>query len=253
MVTGQHHLPFEEYGFTVAVLIQLGTDRHLACRRGLGIAVFVHHAELQGRGGPQDLLGARGVLHAGELYHDARLALLLDDGLRDAELVHAIAQGGQVLLQGQLALFFHILGLDSEPERRVGPVVLPGRGQVGGFLGDDRLRFGTVVGIAEGHEDTAVLLARHGLVAHLVVAQERAEIGHEALLEHALGGLHVHLHEEMDPATEIEAQEHGLGADGAQPRRGRGGEVQGHHVIVAERARDDLLGFELALGVVEAY
>ena len=54
--------------------------------------VVVDHADLERRGAAEDVLGARGVLHARQLHDDAVGALLLDDRLGDAELVHAIAQ-----------------------------------------------------------------------------------------------------------------------------------------------------------------
>src|SRR5690606_2163926 len=67
----------------------------VACLVGIGIhdaAVF------QGGGGAEDALGLGGVLHARQLHHHAFGTLALDDRLGHAELVDAVAQGTDVLL-----------------------------------------------------------------------------------------------------------------------------------------------------------
>ena len=62
-------------------------------------ALVVDHADFERRGAAEDVLGLRRVLHAGQLHHDAVGALLLDHRLGDAELVDAVVQGGDVLLE----------------------------------------------------------------------------------------------------------------------------------------------------------
>jgi hypothetical protein len=50
-------------------------------------------------GAADDVLGLGGVLHAGQLHHHAVGALLLDHRLGHAELVDAVVQRGDVLLE----------------------------------------------------------------------------------------------------------------------------------------------------------
>jgi hypothetical protein len=50
-------------------------------------------------GAAQDVLGLGGVLHTGQLHHDAVQPLLLDHRLGHAQLVDAVVQGGDVLFQ----------------------------------------------------------------------------------------------------------------------------------------------------------
>ncbi len=69
------------------------------------VVFLVRQPEFQGGGGAEDFLGAGGVLHAGQLHHDAVAALLLDDRLGHAQFIDPVAQGGDVLLQGEVALF----------------------------------------------------------------------------------------------------------------------------------------------------
>ena len=57
----------------------------------------------------EDVLDLGGVLHAGQLHHDAVEALALHDGLGDAELVDAIAQRGDVGGDGEVAALAHLL------------------------------------------------------------------------------------------------------------------------------------------------
>jgi hypothetical protein len=76
------------------------------CGQRQRVGQFVDHADFQGGGAAEDVLGLGGVLHAGQLHHDAAGALLLDHRFGHAEFVDAIAQGGDVLLQGK---FLHLL------------------------------------------------------------------------------------------------------------------------------------------------
>ena len=66
---------------------------------GAASALLVDHAHLERRGAAEDVLRLGGVLHAGQLHHDAVGALLLDHRLGHAELVDAVVQRGDVLLQ----------------------------------------------------------------------------------------------------------------------------------------------------------
>ena len=80
--------------------------------------IVVDHADLERRGAAEDVLGARGVLHARQLHDDAVGALLLDDRLGDAELVDAVAQDRDVLLDGAVLDALLRLGLQARDEPR---------------------------------------------------------------------------------------------------------------------------------------
>src|SRR5438445_743796 len=80
----------------------------------------------EGGGAAQDLLGARDVLHAGELHHDAVGALLLDHRLGHAELVHALVQRADVLLHRRLLHALLHFGLERADEDEVLAVVALG-------------------------------------------------------------------------------------------------------------------------------
>ncbi len=60
--------------------------------------LIIHHAHFQRRGTAKDILGARRVLHTGQLHHHAIRALLLNHGLGHTQFIDAIAQSKQVLL-----------------------------------------------------------------------------------------------------------------------------------------------------------
>ena len=60
--------------------------------------IVVDHADLERRRAAEDVLRPRRVLHARKLHDDPVGALLLDDRLGDAELVDAVAQDRDVLL-----------------------------------------------------------------------------------------------------------------------------------------------------------
>src|SRR5947208_3252287 len=75
--------------------------------------LIVDHADFERRRTPENILGARGVLHARQLHDDAIAALLLNDRLRDAELVDAVAQNRDVLLDGAVLNALLCLGFES--------------------------------------------------------------------------------------------------------------------------------------------
>ena len=78
--------------------------------------LLVDHPDLERRGAAEDVLRARRVLHAGQLHDDALGALLLDDRLGDAELVDAVAQDLDVLLDGAVLDALLRLGLERADE-----------------------------------------------------------------------------------------------------------------------------------------
>ena len=90
VLAGEHDAALEEDRPAVAFVVELGRPGRAPGgeRRG---GFVVNHAELQRRGGPENLLRPGGVLDAGQLDDDPVLALLLDDRLGDAELVDPVA------------------------------------------------------------------------------------------------------------------------------------------------------------------
>ncbi len=70
------------------------------CATSYGITVGGVEAKLQRCDLAQDVLGLGGVLHARQLHIDAIEALALHDGLGNAQLIDAVAQGDEVLLDG---------------------------------------------------------------------------------------------------------------------------------------------------------
>ena len=100
-VSLEHHLATDQLRLAAALGVEIAAERDIAGDGLLERArIFVDHPDLEGRGTTEDVLGARGVLHARQLNDDAIDPLLLDDRLGDAQLVDAIAQDRDVLLDG---------------------------------------------------------------------------------------------------------------------------------------------------------
>ena len=119
-VAGQHHLALHQDLLAAALGEEVAAERHLTGKRRLERArVVVDHPDLERRGAAEDVLGARGVLHAGQLHDHAFAALLLDDRLGDAELVHAVAQDLDVLLDGAVLDLLLRLGLERRDEAQL--------------------------------------------------------------------------------------------------------------------------------------
>ena len=98
-VAGQHHLALDQelrpVAFGEEVVAQCGLT---ADRRFQRARIVVDHSYLERCLPAENVLGARGILHAGQLHDHAIRALLLDDRLGHAKLVDAVSQDGDVLL-----------------------------------------------------------------------------------------------------------------------------------------------------------
>ena len=90
--TGQQHLLFHHHGLAIAFQVFLGAKRHHATAHlgQTGITAVVDHADFKRRRAAQDVFGFGGVLHAGQLHHDAVQALLLNDRFGHTELVDPV-------------------------------------------------------------------------------------------------------------------------------------------------------------------
>src|SRR5262249_47231225 len=95
----QYDLALDEHGSAAAPGEEGAAERDPAREARFRRArVLVDHADLEAGRPAENVLRARGVLDAWQLDDDAIGALLLDDRLGDAELVDAIAQDRDVLL-----------------------------------------------------------------------------------------------------------------------------------------------------------
>ena len=213
------------------------------------VVLFVRQAEFQGGGGAEDFLGAGGVLHAGELHHDAVAALLLDDRLGHAQFVDPVAQGGNVLLQGEIALFldFRLAETQLQTERS-GWRLLQGRQVLAQRLG----RLVAFRLILEFHLDAAAGGAAHRDVLHFLGAQLDADLIHVAVLDLLDGGVHVHLHQEMHAAAQVEAEIHRIQAHRPQETGRRRSQIQGDDIVAAQLVLEDVGGLELDLRIGKA-
>ncbi len=131
-VAGEHHLPAHDQRLAAALGEEVAADRHAAGERAFeGARLVVDHADLERRRAAEDVLRARGVLHAGQLHDDALGALLLDDRLGHAQLVHAVAQDLDVLRDGAVLDALLRLGLEARDEPQVAGAAVGARGTRG--------------------------------------------------------------------------------------------------------------------------
>ncbi len=214
--------------------------------------VLVHHAEFQRRGGAQDFLGAGGVLHARQLHHDALLSLLLDHRLRHAELVDPVPEGGDVLLQGEVAHLPGRLLADGKRQRRraVGVPLL--HLEVGELSPDEIAALVPIGDFAESHHDAPLRAPGDGLVSNPFLSEQRADVAGVALLGLAQRAGHVHLHEEVDPAAKVQAEIHGQRPQGLEPLGRCRRQVQRDHVLSTQLVPELVLSFELLFRIVES-
>ena len=205
-VTGQQNLLSRRHVGHRAVSPSFGKDVHVDCAVGAH-RVLVHQPHFECRGAAEDLLRLRGILHARELHYHAVQALLLDHGLGDAQLVDAVVQRLDVLLERGFLDPLLSLGADRGDEAQLAARAGVGELQVGELLGDERARPVAGLGVAELNGD-AVAFARDPGMAHILVAQLRTDIPDIAVELLGERRAHVNLKQEMHPATQIEAEVH---------------------------------------------
>ena len=171
VVAGQYDLLFHHHGRTVALFEQLVAKGHRAAGLGgAGLGGFIDHADFQGRGAPQNVFGLGSVLHARQLHHDAVQALLLNHRLGHAQLVDAVVQRGDVLLERLLLHFAGRHRVDGGAEFELGAVGAEHRHQFGELLRDQRLRGIGRGAVAKAHLNR-LAIAADAAVAQVFLAQ----------------------------------------------------------------------------------
>ena len=240
----EHDDALEEDRPAVALAVELRGSRRASgreCRRGFG----VDHAELQGRGGPEDLLRPRRVLDTGQLDDDPVLPLLLDDRLGHTELVDAIAQRGDVLLNREaLDLALGRLA-ELNFEHRISDVDGRIDDQLGHPPAHEIVRPVTVACVVETNDQPPVRAHRDRPLAKFLLPQQRPEIPRVPLLRLSDRSREVHLHQEVHAAAQIETQIHRQRTQTGEPPRGRGREIERDDILAVDLFFDDAPGLEL--------
>ncbi|MCY1497592.1 hypothetical protein D9M68_315580 [compost metagenome] len=201
-------------------------------------------AELQVGGLAENPLGLGGVLHAGQLDHDAVGALALHQRLGHTQLVDAVADGGEVLLDRVFADFRQLGGRHAQAQDLHVVALGLGHLEIAEVPGDQRAGLVQLLLFGEAELDGAIL-HRQAAVAQALLAQGALHFALVDLQARIDGLVHVHFEQEVHATGQVQAELHRAGGQLAQPVRSGLGEVQGDHVVVAQRAADDVLGRQL--------
>ena len=256
-VAGEDNLLLDQQRRAAAFGVELGAERHVACQSGLqGTRAVVDHADFQGRGAAENVLGLGRILHAGQLNDDAVGALLLNYRLGDAEFVDPVVQGVDVLLDGELADAFQRFWFEAGDQTQIVALADFCQCQVVVAAGQDFLAGSTGFGITETDHDPFAVAADAG-VAHILVTQQAAQVGGGRVETFGDGTRHVDLQEEVHAAAQIEAEVHRQGMQRGQPLRRCGEQIERDDVlriggVRVEGAFQDVLGLQLGVGILEA-
>ena len=253
-------------GIAVLLVKQFGPERNVAVDRGLdlrriivarrGIAgMRLDHAYFEARGAAENILGARGVLHARQLHHDALGALLLDDRLGNAQFVDAVSERRDVLLDGRLLGFRLRLGGERRDDAELARPVYGLQRKIGRDALDLALRLVASVGVAE-LDDDGLCLAHDAGIGKFLLTQRVANIRDLAVEPLGERGLEIDLQQEVDAAAQIEAEIHRQRIDCGKPLGGIRDQIQRQNerwtlAIGIERLVQNVLGFELRISVPE--
>ena len=246
LVTRDDDLALQQDGPPLAILVQLGADGGLGGVGGRGM-LGIHHAEFQGRGGAEDLLGARRILHTGQLDDDAILALLLNHGFRHAQLVDTVAQGRDILRDGKPPDFADFCVAHARNQR----IALLAEDQAPHLPLQRGFRLPQTAGVIELHLDRMIIAVHRGIL-DLGVAQQGTHVFRVAFLRLLDRGFHVDLHHEMHATPEVETEVHGRRVDAAQPGGCGRREIERHRVMLAQGILEQVGSLELSFRITEA-
>nr|GEU28151.1 hypothetical protein [Tanacetum cinerariifolium] len=229
VVAGQHHVLGQHDGHVFTDREQFRVQRHGRAQLGAGGDRFVDHADFQGGRAADHGAGTGHVLHAWQLHHDAVRTLLLDDRFRHTQLVDALGQRGNILLDAFVQGLLEGRRFQADYGFQFGVAARIGKRHVRHLVGQHGLGFLAGGVVAEVDLD-GVAHALDAGVAHVLVAQLAAGGSLHAL--HALGqhGLGIDLHQEVHTAAQVETEVHRHGVELLHPFRGVGLQVQRHQV-----------------------
>jgi hypothetical protein len=182
--------------------------------------------------------------------------LLLDHRFGDTQLVDAVVQGGDVLLDrlllnppGRVWLQTqgeqHVVALFGTLSREVRPLVL--------HHALSRLHGGVIV----KQDLQGLTIASDASVSDVVFSESGAQITPQGLCFFGERGLHVNLKHEVNATSQIESQVHGRGMQRGQPSWRAWHQIECDDIVRVrsvgvERFLDGIFGLELLIVVDEA-
>ena len=214
----QHNLAPNEDRLAVTILEQIVAERNLPASRLVQRAgLIVDHADFERSRAPENILGPRCVLHARQLHDDPIAALLLNDGLCDAELVDTVAQNSDVLLDRAVLNALLRLRLEScdQPELATRRILFADE-EIGKCRLDSDPRLVPFRLVLEAEHDVR-LLAPDTAIDDAFLPHQRADVGRVPVGGLVERTLHVDLQQKIHAAAQVEAEIHRQGADRREP------------------------------------
>ena len=184
------------------------------------------------------------------------LALAVSCTPGDAEFVDPVVQGGDVLLESELAKFFLGFRLQRGNQFWLAGVAAFGNQQVGLAVANREACLVAGFDVAE-FDDAALAFTIDAAVAQVLVAHHGAQVGRGRVELFGQRALHVDLQQEVHAAAQVEAEIHRQRPQRSQPLRRCRQQIQGDDVlrvggIRVEGLFQDILGLQLGIGVLEA-
>ncbi len=173
----------------------------------------------------EQFLDAVRIFHAGELDHDAVVALLGDLGVDDAGLVDTAADDLDGLLDGAVGGSDEGLAREGDGDVVAGEVTDGKFARHAGLHGAQGADRGVVLRRVAQMQEHALVGGFGGevLVADVLVEQGRARGVGERIESFVLDGFHVHLHQQVAAAAQVQPE---MDAAPGHPGGGGGEEVR---------------------------
>ena len=227
----QHHRS------AIAIGIELGIGWHPPGGGTGQVGRIIDHAEFQGGSCPQDLLGAGSILDTWQLNHDPLSPLLLHQRLGHPQFIDPVADDGDVLLQGVLLDLLE-LGLAHGSGYQVLTILLGVR-QLQILVAVAQFgQTGLLLILSTEHHHDLVARTTHTGVTDVLFTQLGTEVLNQLLLRLAQRLVHVHFHQEVHAAAQVQTQFQRASPDGGQPGRGCRCQVQRHDKLFTQGLGD---------------
>jgi len=176
----------------------------------------ISEAGFEGGSAANNVFGTRCVLYARQLHDDAISTLLLNDWLFYGQFIHALIEGGDVLLYRVVLYFFKRGWLELAQEASAAGLCAQLPNQVGLRGSQQCLGFFCFLGATKLNGD-GFIAAFNALVANILFTQLTANITRNCQHFFLYRALHVHLQQEIHATAQIKTQGHWHRINRAEP------------------------------------
>ena len=251
MIPGQNNTFLQYHRTTVTIVKQFRVWRNLTVHRSGSIRIFINQTEFESRCRAQNFLGPRGILNTRQLNNNTCRTLTLNQWLCHTQFVHTVTNNGDVLFQ-RIFRYGFLFGLRHgrlNPELTF--IFIISESQINMAFTQMRQPFLLSIAVTESNNNITTGTTNTS-ITNAVFTQRGTEVLNQLFLRLAERFVHIHFHQEVHTTAQVKTQFQWACANGCQPFRCGGSQVQRRNKFVAQCLCNQLSGLQLIIGIIEA-